>query len=155
MKKQTGLLPYSKIRGFQIDDCLFQGGLNFVNLNCQLLETCNSMRPILLISTSWHIKFTKIDATLWKAGGPVSSIWHPITKRCCAWPKKIYTVLQHNHAEHRVVRTQLTDICTRSSSSPGSSDRPRFMKLSSPPSKLNIKRPEAAPFKVTLLYKPV
>ena len=43
----------------QLDDFLLQSGHNFVNLKCQVVEMCN-MRPILCISTSWHVKFLKL-----------------------------------------------------------------------------------------------
>ena len=44
--------------GFQIDDCIFQSGFNFVNLKCQLV-----FGIILLNKTIWHI-FYEINAAL-------------------------------------------------------------------------------------------
>ena len=49
MKKQTGLLPYSKIRGFQIEDCLFQCGLSFENLKFQVVKTYNRRHELRFI----------------------------------------------------------------------------------------------------------
>ena len=52
-------------RGCQLEDYVFQSGLNFVNFKCQVVEMCN-LRPIyLLISTIWHFKFPKLRP-LWK-----------------------------------------------------------------------------------------
>ena len=44
------------VRGCHLKNYVF---LNLLNLKCQVVEMCN-MRPMLLISTSCHVKFAKL-----------------------------------------------------------------------------------------------
>ena len=44
------------VRGCHLKNYVF---LNLLNLKCQVVEICN-MRPMLLISTSCHVKFARL-----------------------------------------------------------------------------------------------
>ena len=63
-------------RGCQLDNFLFQRSLNFPNLKFQRVDMDN-MRPILLIFTSWHIKFGKLRPLLKSLGSDIVQLTPP------------------------------------------------------------------------------
>ena len=62
------------IRGFQIDDSVFQSGLYFVNLKCQPVTYIPNMKFLWLYRNSRPVKFAKLRP-LWNTR---SYIWNPL-----------------------------------------------------------------------------
>ena len=68
------------VRRCHLGDCVFQSYLNFANLKLQVVESVSKdMRPMLLISSSWHCQICKINTYYSRKGwGPVMSDYNNI-----------------------------------------------------------------------------